>query len=122
MYKNILAFAIIVSSISGCGMMPSRPAVKVEYRDVNLAVPVIPSPPKVKAPVYASPNLSAVEREDIGIVAKAAVLDTKLRDGYIKILELIINTYKKHAEDTGSISTLDVPGLDDAVEEMSSIK
>jgi PBP1b-binding outer membrane lipoprotein LpoB len=113
MDKKTIVVLCIAFLMAGCA---KEQVIKVEYRDVKVEVPVVPQPPVVNPPEYTLPKLTPTDRADIGIVSQALVVDTKLRDGYIKILETIINTYKKYADNSGAKTTLEVPGLNDKEE------
>ena len=107
---NEIALVASLGILAGC---PKEDMVKVEYRDVYVPVATVPQPPDVPKPTYEYPKLTPQQKDDIGVVTKALVEDTKRKDGYINILELIINTYKQEADKSKVQTTLEVPGLTD---------
>lgn len=71
--------------------------IKTEYVEKRVPVNAVPAPPKIDKPVYETSKLTPEDRKDIGKVSYALVVESKQKDGYIEILELVINKYKELA-------------------------
>lgn len=103
-YLIALAFTILL-----CSCTPD-PIIKYKYIEKAVPVNAVPAPPEVEKPVYETTRLTEEDRKDIGKVAKAVAIESKQKDGYIKILELIINRYKELSESAGvHVEPLELP-------------
>lgn len=89
---SVIAFALLAV---GCA---HKPIIKYEYIEKKVPVIAVPAPPAVERPVYETSKLTSEDRKHLGTVAHAAVTEIKQKDGYILILESIINKYKELSE------------------------
>jgi hypothetical protein len=92
---NLSFLFFIVISLSGCATQK----VRTEYKDVYLPVYTVPEPPVIEKPILPINALTTEERNDDGILVKAAMASVAEQSGYIKQLEKIIETYKKISDD-----------------------
>lgn len=94
MNKKFLFVVALAFLMVGCA---TKPIVKYEYIEKRVPVNAVPAPPKYDKPVYETTKLTTEDRKSIGVVAKALVIENKQKDGYIEILESVINKYKELA-------------------------
>jgi hypothetical protein len=92
---KLLAVAVVVVLATAC--VP-KTIIKTEYVEKKVPVPAVPAPPQVEKPVYETSKLTEEDRKDIGKVTQAVTVEAKQKDGYIVILEMVINKYKELAD------------------------
>lgn len=109
MNKKLFVIAAVALLATGC----TKDIIKTEYVEKKVPVNSVPQPPNVTKPDYATPKLTAEDRKDIGKVGHAITEDSKLKDGYISILEAIVNKYKEMADKSELQTNLIVPGVND---------
>jgi len=85
----------ILLLLTGC---PKEQLVKTVYVEKKVPVNAVPAPPNIPVPTYEVSKLTPAERNDLGTFVKAVTTDNKTKDGYIEILELVINKYKELAK------------------------
>lgn len=91
MKTKLLSFLAVSLIMVGCA---HEPIIKYEYIEKRVPVNAVPAPPKLEKPVYETTTLTKEDRKDIGIFTQAIVVENKQKDGYIEILEMVINKYK----------------------------
>lgn len=108
--KKLFLLPILVLSLSGCAGLGCKcdPIIKTEYVIQKTPVPAAPMPPEVPKPVLETGKLTKEDRENIGIVGKAIVVENKQLKGYISILEAIIAKYKDIASKSADRVDLDI--------------
>lgn len=92
--KHALGIILLVLLV-GCSA--KDPIIKYEYVEKRVPVLAVPAPPDVSPPVYETTTLTASDKNDIGKVAKAFVVENRQKDGYITVLEAIIDKYRNMA-------------------------
>ena len=92
---KLLVVAAMVVFTTAC--VPD-PIIKTVYVEKKVPVNAVPAPPKVERPIYETSKLTAEDRKDIGRVTQAVTTEAKQKDGYIEILEMVINKYKELAD------------------------
>lgn len=94
---KILAIVAISVLLSGCA---HDQLVRTEYVEKQVPRNAVPAPPDTDKykPVSETDKLTAEDRMDIGKVTQAVTVDSKQKDGYIKILETVINKYRELSE------------------------
>ena len=95
MKLKLIAMTAMVVLMTAC--VP-KTIIKTEYVEKRVPVNAVPAPPKIEVPVYETTKLTPEDRKDIGRVSQAVTVEAKQKDGYIKILELVINKYKELAD------------------------
>lgn len=94
--RNILTIMILGGLLMGCGGVQ----VKTVYQDVYIPIPYVPEPPEVTEPEYYSTTLTEEQRNDIGELSKAYVIDSKQALSYASNLKKVHDTYKILAENS----------------------
>ncbi len=94
---NIKLLGIIAMVALTTACVP-KTIIKTEYVEKRVPVNAVPAPPKVERPVYETSKLTPEDRKDIGKVTQAVTTESKQKDGYIEILETVINKYKELSE------------------------
>lgn len=97
---NKILLAVLITALSGCAK--DKVLIKTVYVDKVVPVAVVPTPPTVVKPVSELSKLTPEERKDIGPLSKAMVVDIKQQEGYITLLEAIIDKYRELAEKSGN--------------------
>lgn len=110
MNKKLLIVAALAVLATAC---TPKQIIKTEYVERKVPVNSVPQPPKVEKPQYVVPTLTPEQRKDIGLFGHAIVEDDKRKDGYIAILEAILNKYKEAADKSELQTILIVPGVND---------
>jgi predicted transglutaminase-like protease len=87
--KNLIVLSISAIILMGCG----HQQVKTVYQDKYIPIPIVPAPPEVAKPEYYSETLTDEQKEDIGELAKAYVIDSKQAKAYADNLERVYETY-----------------------------
>lgn len=87
---------LIILSLSMMGCV--APRVKTVYQDKYIPIPYIPAPPHVEEPEYYSNTLTEAQKEDIGELTKAYVIDSKQAVSYAENLKKVYDSYTKLAE------------------------
>ena len=81
--------------LSGCATQKIR----TEYKDVYLPIYTVPEPPVIEKPILSINSLTNEEKNDDGVLVKAAMASVADQSGYIKQLEKVIETYKKISDE-----------------------
>ena len=93
---KLVAIVAILLLSTGC---VKDQLIKTVYVEKKVPVNAVPAPPEIPKPIYEVSKLTPAERNDLGTFVKAVTTDSKAKDGYIEILETVINKYKELAKD-----------------------
>lgn len=99
--NKLLLSLVLVAFLSGCKTNP--PIVKTEYKNVYVPVYVVPGPPEVQEPVLATDTLTEAQKQDIGELAKAYVIENKQLRNFNGLLLEIVQKYAEMASKTGGV-------------------
>lgn len=88
----ICIFAFVTVSCS------STPRVVTEVQEVKTPILYCPAPPNFNKPRLPITELTPEQKKDYDAVAKAAKATIKAQEGYINVLEKIIEQYQKNSD------------------------